>query len=126
MSGQKKLVFTAPAAIQSVKTLVDGTVKLDVAVAKELPANEMAILFEARKMGVGHFMFSPNDLDEDDLPAEKAETSLEGKSPSQRLHNVMFVCWKELTNQQTPFDIWRMQEMEKLINGYKSKLPERQ
>lgn len=121
----RTLVFTAPAQINSVKTLTDGTVKLDVAVAKELPADEMAVLFEARKLGIGHFLFSPNPIEEAAIPKERAEASFEGKSPSTRLYNVLYVRWRELTNHTTPFDVYYAEQMNKLIDFLKSDLPER-
>jgi hypothetical protein len=79
----RTLVFRAPGQITSVQTLVDGTVKLSVAVAKELPAEEMATLFEARQSGEGWFIFSPNPVDEPAIPKEKAGAKSDGKTPSQ-------------------------------------------
>lgn len=122
---QKRLLFKAPGQITGVRTLADGTIKLDVAIAKELPADEMAVLFEARKLGVGHFLFSPNDIEEPDVPKEKAEASFEGKTPSQRLYNTLFVKWRETTNQTTPFDIYYQRQIEGVIDSIKSTLPER-
>jgi hypothetical protein len=119
------LQFTAPAQINSVKTLTDGTVKLDVAIAKELPADEMAILFEARKLGVGWFLFSPNKITEAAIPKEQAEASFEGKTPSQRMYNVLYVRWRELTNQSKPFDVYYQEQMSYLIDRLKQDLPER-
>jgi hypothetical protein len=119
------LQFTAPAQINSVKTLTDGTVKLDVAIAKELPADDMAILFEARKLGVGWFLFSPNKITEAAIPKEQAEASFEGKTPSQRMYNVLYVRWRELTNQSKPFDIYYQEQMSVLIDRLKQDLPER-
>lgn len=121
----KTLIFKAPGQINSVKTLADGTVKLDVSVAKELPAEDMAVLFEARKLGVGWFLFSPNDIEDAMVPKEQAEASFEGKSPSQRLYNVMFVRWRELTNRTKPFDIYYQEQMSKIIDRLKDDLPER-
>lgn len=119
------LQFTAPAQINSVKTLTDGTVKLDVAIAKELPADDMAILFEARKLGVGWFLFSPNKITEAAIPKEQAEASFEGKTPSQRMYNVLYVRWRELTNQSKPFDVYYQEQMSVLIDRLKQDLPER-
>jgi hypothetical protein len=119
------LQFTAPAQINSVKTLADGTVKLDVAVAKELPADEMAVLFEARKLGIGWFVFSPNPIDESSIPKEKAEATFEGKSPSTRMYNTLYVRWRELTNQTKPFDVYYVEQMNYLIDQLKRDLPER-
>lgn len=125
MTGQKRLVFTAPGQITSVSTKVDGTVKLSVDLAKELPADQMATLFEARKLGVGHFLFSPNEIEEPDIPKERAEASFEGKTPSQRLHSVLYVFWRDCTDQATPFDVWYRRKVEQIIDEVKSKLPER-
>lgn len=125
MSGQQTLQFTAPAQINSVKTLVDGTVKLDVAIAKELPAEEMAILFEARKLGEGWFLFSPNPIEEAAIPKEKADAKFDGKSPSQRMYNTLYVRWRELTNQSKPFDIYYQEQMNKIIAMLKQDLPGR-
>jgi hypothetical protein len=119
------LQFTAPAQINSVKTLTDGTVKLDVAIAKELPADEMATLFEARKLGIGWFLFSPNTITEAAIPKEQAEASFEGKTPSQRMYNVLYVRWRELTNQTKPFDVYYQEQMSYLIDRLKQDLPER-
>ena len=121
----RTLVFTAPGQITSVQTLVDGTVKLSVVVAKELPSEDMATLFEARKSGIGHFLFSPNPIEEASIPKEKAEASFEGKTPSQRLYNVLFVRWRELTNQSQPFDLYYQDQMSKPIDRLKADLPEK-
>jgi hypothetical protein len=85
----------------------------------------MTILFEARKSGVGWFLFSPNPIDEAAIPKEKAEASLEGKTPSQRLYNTLYVRWRELTNRSKPFDIYYQEQMTTIIDRLKSDLPER-
>lgn len=122
----RTLVFQAPGVITGVQTLVDGTVKLTVAVSKELPSDEMATLFEARKTGEGWFLFSPNPIDEAAVPKEKAESGFEGKTPSQRLYNVLYVRWRELTDMAKPFDIYYQEQMGKMIDLLKADLPERQ
>lgn len=125
IQGQKKLIFSAPGHIQSVKTLVDGTVKLDVAVSRELAPEHMATLFEARKAGQGWFLFSPNDLDMVDIPNEPASGG-EKKTPSQRMYAVLFLRWKMLTDQNQPFDDYYRDTMEKIISNLKTGLPERE
>jgi hypothetical protein len=85
----------------------------------------MTILFEARKSGVGWFLFSPNPIDEAAIPKEKAEASFEGKTPSQRLYNTLYVRWRELTNRSKPFDIYYQEQMTTIIERLKSDLPER-
>jgi hypothetical protein len=122
---ERTLQFTAPAQISGVKTLVDGTVKLDVSIAKELPSEEMATLFEARKQGIGWFLFSPNEISEAAVPKEQAEAAFEGKTPSQRMYNVLYVRWRELTNQTKPFDIYYQEQMSIIMDRLKQDLPER-
>ena len=119
------LQFTAPAQINGVKTLVDGTIKLDVSIAKELEASDMAVLFEARKVGIGWFLFSPNAITEAAIPKEQAEASFEGKTPSQRMYNTLYVRWRELTNRTKPFDVYYQEQMGIIIDRLKQDLPER-
>ncbi len=119
------LQFTAPAQINGVKTLVDGTIKLDISIVRELPSEEMAILFEARKQGAGWFLFSPNPIEEASIPKEKAEASFEGKTPSKRMYNTLFLRWRELTNQSKPFDIYYQEQMQSMISKLQADLPER-
>lgn len=73
----------------------------------------------------GWLLFSENEQSMMDIPEQSAADKLAGKSPSQRLYNVMFVAWNELTDKSTPFEYWRLTQMESLINQYKAKLPER-
>jgi len=121
----RTLQFTAPAQITGVSTLVDGTVKLQVAVAKELPADEMATLFEARKSGVGWFLFSPNPIEGEAIPKEKADAKFDGKSPSQRMYGVIYQRWAQLTNQTQAFDNFYADQMNQVIAQLKRDLPDR-
>ncbi len=125
MAGQRTHQFTAPAQITGVSTLVDGTVKLQVAVAKELPAVEMAVLFEARKSGVGWFLFSPNPIEAGAVPKEKADAKFDGKSPSQRMYGVLYRRWAQLTDQSQAFDNYYADQMNKIIAQLKAGLPDR-
>lgn len=123
----KKLVFKTAAHITKVQTLSDGTWKAELHGPKELSATDMATLFEARKLGSGWFIFSPNDdIDEADIPEESAAQVDEGKTASKRLYNVLYVRWKTLTDQSSPFEVWRSEQMEKIINHLKDGLPPRE
>jgi hypothetical protein len=53
------------------------------------------------------------------------DSSFDGKTPSQRLYNVWYVRWRELTNQATPFNVYYQEQMSKLIDRLKADLPER-
>lgn len=71
--------------------------------------------------------FAPNsdDIKESDIPQEKAEAGLNQKSYSQRLYNTLYVYWKYCGEPEDNFEIWRTRQMEKILDLYKSKMPER-
>lgn len=74
--------------------------------------------------GVVAFKVGDVDFTEEeirDLPEVKAEFANQ-KSPSQRLHNVLFVYFEQKGGQPENFEIWRVAEMERIIETYKSKL----
>lgn len=108
---------TAPAQVSKVSTLADGSVKLEV-VTQELPANEMATLFDLRK-DMGWFLFASNPLTEQDVPEEKAEVG--EKTPGQRLRAVLHVLWKQRGGHGTSEAFYRT-NMENIINQVKEQL----
>jgi hypothetical protein len=119
------LVVTAQAKPGGARTLVDGTIKAEFYISKELPASEMTTLFQLMKQGEGWLLFSPNPIEEASIPREKAESGFDGKSPSTRLYNILFVRWKELTSQSVPFDQYYREQMDKIIGLLKRDLPTR-
>lgn len=118
----EKILFQAPAVIQGVRTLVDGGVKLDV-VTQEVSPDEMTKLFSL-KGKMGWFLMSPNNIQLGDVPKENVK-EITGKTPSQRLRAIAFVFWQECTSQQISFEVFYAQEMEKIINAWKERLPEK-
>lgn len=74
----------------------------------EMSALDMALLFEAQKKGVA---------DEIDV-----DYTQEGKTPWERLRNVLYAVFKE-EKVVWLFDDYYRQTMEKIINAYKAKLP---
>lgn len=70
---------------------------------------------------------APNaeDIKDSDIPEERAETGLNQKSLSQRLYNTLFVYWKYANEPEGDFNVWREKQMNKLMDIYKSKMPER-
>lgn len=75
----------------------------------------------------GWVFFAPNsdDINEADIPQERAEAGLNQKSLSQRLYNTLYVYWKYVGQPEDDFNIWRAKQMEKLMQVYKDKMPER-
>jgi len=67
----------------------------------------------------GWLLFSPNEIQESDIPKDKAEIGR--KSPSEILFNRMVVSWKERGIKE-PFDTWRASQLEKIGEQYLNKI----
>lgn len=104
--------------LQEVKTMADRTYKV-VFRTNELPSTDAGIL-----MGLvhdeGYCLFSSSPLKEEDVPEGKPEFR-DGKSPSQRLRNVIYVYWEQ-QGKPEDFEEFRKKKMEMLIDFVKSKL----
>lgn len=93
--------------IGTVTTTKDKWMKV-VIYTPEMSAVDMALLFEATKTGI------VDDMDID--------YTQEGKTPSERLRNVMYAVFME-EKRMWLFENYYRDEMESIINRYKSKLP---
>lgn len=93
--------------IGSINTTKDKGMKI-VLYTPEMSAVDMALIFEAQKKGIA---------DEIDV-----DYTQEGKTPSERLRNVMYAVFKEKQIAWLFDDYYRF-EMELIINEYKAKLP---
>lgn len=69
----------------------------------------------------GWLVYAPNDLTQTDIPEVDADSGLDGKSPSQRLRNVLFVRWEQ-AGKKGSFDSWYLSYINRLIDFEKSKL----
>lgn len=78
----------------------------------------------AERLGTeGYIVHSPNDdIEEKDVPEVIADSGLEGKSPSQRLRNVLYVMWEQQGKPGGTFDPYYLSQMERLIETVKSRL----
>lgn len=114
--------FQIPAILDTLRTLSDGSIKLTFS-TREMPAEHAAgILEHRRKEGWLLFKDAPfEDADIINLPESIPEFHGE-KSPSQRLRNVLYRVW-EMKGKPDDFKRWRENEMERIINHYKEKLP---
>jgi len=112
-------IFQVAASIEKIETLKDRTVKMTVYCARELPPEEMQKLFSLSSTE-GWFLFSENTMQEKDIPKEQAPIEKERKSLSERLYNVMYLYHSQ--NFSDNFQVWRIKEMERIINKYKEKL----
>jgi len=111
-----------PATIESLRTLADGTIRLSIGTQELNPEDSTVLMRLVRKLG--WFVFKENRIDDDEIPTENVpEFKTDGKTPSERLHAVLYVLWNTCTKKEKPFDIFYAEYIEKVIEGIKSKLP---
>lgn len=102
----------------------DGSATLRFSTQEIVPA-DLVIIKEFH----GHFgklLFSEDEIQPTDVP--KADNDFEGKSPSKRLRNVIFVVWKtrkDAGKTELKFEDFYAGQIENIIEQYKEKLPER-
>ncbi len=113
-------LFQIPSYLQSVRTLVDGGIKIDV-ITQEVSPDQMTQIF-GLKGRQGWMLFKLNPIEASDLPSGEAKAGVKVKSPSQRLYNVLYVYWQQNFSANKNFNEWREREMEKIINIYKDQL----
>ena len=119
MEEKQKTILTAPAVIQTIKTLVDRTISLRIDLSRELPSEEITNLMSLRQKE-GWFLFSENKVDECAIPDVKADTP-SVKTPSYRLRGVLYRIW-EAGERTNTFEEFYLNYMEKLIEKLKEKL----
>jgi len=115
-------MFQVPSIVQSIRTLVDGGCKLDI-VTRELKPSEMTELFELKNKE-GWLLFKEDVIQEkdvDSIPDEPLE-KFEKKSPSQRLHDRMWVYYKNTHKDTKNFKAWYSSALESIGNEYLNKL----
>lgn len=116
------ILFQTPAIVQSIRTLVDGGCKLDI-VTRELNPTEMASLF-ALKNKEGWLLFKEHEIQPSDvekIPDQPIE-EFEKKSPSQRLHDRMFVYYKSSHKDTKNFRDWYSNALDQIGQEYLNKI----
>lgn len=115
-------LFQTPAIVQSIRTLVDGGCKLDI-VTRELLPNEMTELFSLKNCeGWLLFKSDPINLNEiKEIPEEPLE-KFQKKSPSQRLHDRLFVYYKATHQDTKKFNDFYINVLESLGQQYLDKI----
>lgn len=114
-------MFQVQSTISKLTTLLDNTVRLTVD-CQELSPEEAVKVFEL-KGTIGWFLFSPNTIEEKDIPETQAEFKND-KTPSQRLRNCLYKYWELNTNKSKTFDAFykewtekKITEIKELLNG---------
>jgi len=106
------------AQFMGMSSKADRSFSLRFNTAEEVSPKDAAIYTEYL-MVQGWLLFSPNEINYDDVP--KTDTPIEGKSLSTRLRDVLYVlyCHKE---KGTDFESFYRAQMERLIEHFKGKL----
>ncbi|MBC8227805.1 MAG: hypothetical protein H8E74_11860 [Gammaproteobacteria bacterium] len=113
------------AQLDNIATRADGTLKVILG-TQELSPEMSAKLFALHRKHA-HVLISPHGIGKDqidivkDIAVVTPKPAVRGKSPSQRMRNVFFVYWEQ-NGSKGDFDDFYEEEMDKVINHYKSKL----
>lgn len=100
---------------------VDGSVKL-VFETRELSGVDIAVLADYRQKE-GYLMFAANeqDLEEVEIPNEKADPMLNKKTQAQRLRGAIYRVW-ETKGRKGDFESYYRNQLDYLIESYKEKI----
>ena len=115
-------MFQVPSQVQNIRTLVDGSLKLDV-ITQELSGKQKTAIFNLHKK-IGWFVFKEKQIKKEDLvdlpdfkPAFKGD-----RTPSQRERAVMWVYFEKNSGKPEDFDMWYKRIKERVIEGWKQKI----
>ena len=119
MQGEQ-IKFQTSSQIESVSTRADNTIKVVIS-TQELQPSEAAALFSL-KGKQGWMLFSENALKESDIPEDPAPEFEGQKTLSERQRDVMWLYWDKKTDKKKPFEEFRREKMEGIIEFWKGKL----
>lgn len=112
-----------PGQIASPTGLRDRTMKFTI-YCQELPPDKAGKLMSFNE-SVVNLAINPNPFRTEQikmLAAIKASGDI-GKTPSERLHSVLYVLWKNEPQGYEDFNLYYEYKMNQIINHFKSKLP---
>jgi hypothetical protein len=112
--------FVAPAILIVGAPTSDGGMRLRLE-TQEI-SNEQKVALLDYNNTFGHFCFSPNPIQEGDIPKEAARR--EGKTPGERLRGVLYLIYMERGGKKEEFYKYYIEEMEKVISQFKSHIGE--
>ena len=108
--------------ITSISSRADKSLRLSI-VTPELSVTERAEFMELQGELL-QAIFIPEEHQTEEM---KVEADLDGKSPSERQRNVMFVYWKKMSDLgkiKDDFSLWYRNNLEYIIEKYKEKIEE--
>lgn len=117
-------MIVIPAILESLRTLKDGTLKLHFETLELAPDKAGQLFTSANKSGFLCFKqeaFQKNEL-ESIGDIEVDDIGLNKKSQSQRIKNVLYVCWQKDSQGYEDFELYYRFKTEQYITHMKSKL----
>ncbi len=109
--------FTVASILTRVSSTADGGMGISFH-TNELNAEEKVNVMGFHNKS-GWLLFSPNPIEESDIPTKMAETG--SKTASQRLRAVLFLIWDKSDKERT-FDQFYADRMEMIIDKMKERL----
>ncbi len=111
-----------PALVEGIRSRKDKTVALTLG-TNEITPEKAGELFSTN----GHLVTCYLSVKESMTESEKdiidaIEAPVQGKTPSQRLRNTLFVLWQQKPEGYADFNLFYLHRIEQIINQIKSKL----
>lgn len=103
--------------ITGIRAKVDGSLGLSVS-TPELSPEEKVAFMSLQNLNV---QITIEPTDENSQGVIKTKKGMDGKSPSQRLYNTIFVYYKQVKSAEE-FDVFYRRHIESVIDQYKAKL----
>lgn len=103
--------------ISGIRAKVDGSLGLTLN-TPELTPDEKVIVMQLQNLNV-KMTLEPTDQKAESK--SKVEKGIDGKSPSERLYNTIFVYYKQIKSRED-FEAFYRRHMEGIIDQYKAKL----
>ena len=108
--------------VESVQTRRDNTLKI-VLGAQELSPSKGAELLGLMNKLTAVYLSPKETISNAELSqVDQIDVELNGKTPSQRLRNVLYIAWQQSPEGYKEFAPYYQWRMEKIIEFYKSKL----
>jgi len=107
--------------IGSVKSMVDGSVSITLH-TPEISGGKVGELFDLRKK-VAYVYISARQVESNEKAmVDGLNPELKGKSPGQRLRNVLYVAWQQNPEGYKDSESYYVAKMENIITHYKNEL----
>lgn len=119
MEAKKTQNIESQAVITGIRAKVDGSLGLSVN-TPELSPEEKVAFMNLQNLNT-RITIEPTDIKPESRV--KVERGMDGKSPSERLYNVIFVYYKQVKSTET-FESFYQKHINALIDQYKAKLPQ--